>query len=133
MTETPDGPTPSEIDLKQRGPLLLFYLSVVAFLAIEVAATWLFSSPQAVFGVLAPATGAVAIGSLYRLLSLSDERQKQINYQALQFGFLATLALSLLGGIVRGFSVAVVSWGGVVALLLVVWSIGLIFCSWRYR
>lgn len=133
MSETPDRPAPSEIDRKQRAALLLFYLSVVAFLAIEVAATWLFSSPQAVFRILAPVTGVAALGSLYRLFSLSDERQRQINYQALQFGFLATLALSLLAGIVRGFTGAVVSWGGVVALLLVVWSIGLIFCSWRYR
>lgn len=132
----PDEPTerqPSDIDRQQRMPLLLFYLAVVAFLAVLIATNWFFASPPAVVRVLALGTGALAIWSLYRLLSLSDERQRQVNHQALQFGFLATLVLSLLAGAIRGFSVAAVSWGGILALLLVVWSIGLIFCSWRYR
>lgn len=133
MPEETNGPKASPRDLKQRFPLLLFYLAAVGFVAVQLTAAWLHSVRQELFRGFAFAIGALAIWSLYRLFNLSDERQKQINYQALQFGFLATLGLSLLAGFVRGFEVMAVSWGGILALLLVVWSIGLIFCSWRYR
>jgi hypothetical protein len=133
MPETTRGPHLTDVDRRQRHSLLLFYLSAVLFLAAQLTATWLISVQRAAFRVLAFGIGALAIGSLYRLFTLSDERQKQINYQALQFGFLATLVVSLMAGLVRGFSVIVVSWGGVLAFLLIVWSVGLILASWRYR
>jgi hypothetical protein len=67
------------------------------------------------------------------LLNVTDERQRQTNQQALRFGFLATLVLSLLGGFVRGFGSPQVSWGGLLALMLIAWSVGLILFSWRYQ
>ena len=76
---------------------------------------------------------AFAVWSFFRLLNLTDERQRRTNYQALRFGFTATLLVSLLGGFVQGFGVSLVSWGGILALQLIAWSVGLILFSWRYR
>ncbi|MFZ3215051.1 MAG: hypothetical protein WA192_03230 [Candidatus Acidiferrales bacterium] len=76
---------------------------------------------------------AFAVWSFFRLLNLTDERQRRTNYQALRFGFTAALLVSLLGGFVQGFGASLVSWGGMLALQLIAWSVGLILFSWRYR
>ena len=123
----------SEIDLKQRHPFLTFYLSAAAFSGAIVLAGRVHSSWQEVARMLALFIGAFATWSFYRLLSLTDERQKQTNEQALRFGFLATLVLSLLTGFVRGFGLPIISCGGILALMVITWSVGLIFFSWRYR
>lgn len=46
--------------------------------------------------------GAFGLWNFYQLLTLADERQRDTNNQALRFGFLATLVVSLLGGFGRG-------------------------------
>jgi hypothetical protein len=79
------------------------------------------------------AIAAFAVWSFFRLLNLTDERQRLTKYQALPFGFTAILLLSLLGGFLQGFGASIVSWGGILALQLIAWSVGLIPFSWRYR
>src|ERR1700685_2192342 len=123
----------SEVDLKQRHPFLAFYLSAAAF-SVALALTSRLHSPwHEAVRVLTFVVAALAVWSFFRLLNLTDERQRRTNYQALRFGFTATLLLSLLGGFVQGFGVSLVSWGGILALQLIAWSVGLIIFSWRYR
>src|SRR5271170_1111068 len=123
----------SEIDLKQRHPFLAFYLSAAAFSAALVLTNRLHSPWHEAIRILTFVIAAFSVWSVFRLLNLTDERQRRTNYQALRFGFTATLLVSLLGGFVQGFGVSLVSWGGILALQLIAWSVGLILFSWRYR
>jgi hypothetical protein len=123
----------SEVDLRQRHPFLAFYLSAAAFSIALVARNRLHSPWHEAIRVLAFVIAAFSVWSFFRLLNLTDERQRRTNYQALRFGFTATLLVSLLGGFVQGFGVSLVSWGGMLALQLIAWSVGLILFSWRYR
>ena len=123
----------SEIDVRQRHPFLAFYLSAAAFSAALALTSRLHSPWREGIRILTFAIATFAVWSFYRLLNLTDERQRRTNYQALRFGFMATLLLSLFGGFVRGFGSPLVSWGGILALLLIAWSVGLILFSWRYR
>jgi len=117
----------SDVDTKQRSLLLWLYGSATAFSVL------LFLSNSQAVRMLGLAVGVFGVWIFYRLLSLADERQKQINHQALRFAFLATLVLSLLAGFVRGFTAPLVSCVGLLAVMLIAWSIGLILFSWRYR
>lgn len=123
----------SEFDIKQRHPFLSFYLSAAAFSVVIVLAGHMHSFWQEVARMLALLIGAFALWSFYKLFRLADERQRQTNEQALRFGFLATLVLSLLVGLVRGFGSPIVPCGAILAVMLIAWSIGLILYSWRYR
>src|SRR5579883_3372742 len=87
----------SDVDTKQRHLLLWLYGAAAAFSVL------LFLPNSQIVRVLTLATGAFGLWIFYRLLNLTDERQKQINHAALQFAFLATLVASLLAGFVRGF------------------------------
>lgn len=109
----------SEVDLKQRYLFLFFYCSAVAFSIMLILDWRAASSWHEVLRTLAAVTGAVALWNFYRLFSLSDERQRRVNDQAVRFGFLVTLALSLVGGFVRGFGSPMVSCGGLLAVMLI--------------
>jgi hypothetical protein len=123
----------SEIDLKQRHPFLGFYVSAAAF-SVALALTNRLQSPwHEAIRILMFVIAAFAVWSFFRLLNLTDERQRRTNYQALRFGFTATLLISLLGGFVQGFGASLLSWGGILTLQLIAWSVGLILFSWRYR
>ncbi|SRR5579883_123240 len=117
----------SEMDTKQQYLLFWFYGAAAAFSVL------LFLSNSLAVRILTLAVGGAGLWCFYRLLNLADERQKQINHQALRFAFLATVALSLLTGFVRGFAVPLVSCAGILAVMLIAWSIGLILFSWQYR
>ncbi len=123
----------SEIDQKQRYPFLVFYLSALAFSVVIAFAGRGPSSWHQGLYFLASVIGLFCLWSFYRLLTLTDERQRDINDHALRFGFLASLGLALAGGFVRGFSAPLVSCGGLLALMIAAWSVGLILYSWRYR
>ena len=130
MWEESENPKSSELDLKQRRPFLMFYVSAAAF-STALGLTGRVHSPwHEAIHVLALALGVFALWSFYRLLNVTDERQRQTNQQALRFGFLATLVLSLLGGFVRGFGSHQVSWGGLLALMLIAWSVGSVNLIW---
>jgi len=126
-------PESSDIDLKQRSPLLAFYLCAIVF-ALALALTGHLHSPwRAVLRAVTTAIAGLAVWSFFRFLRIADERQTRINYQALGFAFTLALAISFFGGFVEGFGAAHVSWLGVLGLLLIPWSLGLIVFSWRYR
>ena len=126
-------PESSDIDLKQRSPLLAFYLCAVAFVVALTLTGYLHSDWREVSRVVSMVIAVFAVWSFFRFLRIADERQARINYQALGLAFILALAVSLVAGFVRGFSAPHISWFGVLGLLLIPWSLGLIVFSWRYR
>ena len=133
MCPESSDPESSAIDVKQRHPFLMFYLSAAAFLAALALTSRLHSLWHQASLVLTFAIAAFAVWRFYRLLSVTDERQRRTHYQALRFGFMVTLLVSLLGGFVQGFGAPLASWGGLLALQLIAWSVGLILYSWRFK
>ena len=121
----PQQPFRDELADRRRTTLLFFYLAaLLSILALGLAAkipffhTFLF---------------VLAILFLLRFLRSNDERERQINYSALTFAFTGTLIFSLAIGFLQSFGFHPVSWLGIPALMTILWSIGLILCSWRYR
>ncbi len=123
----------SAVDEKQRSPLLEFYLSALAFAGALVLIEFLHSPWREILRVLMIVIAGFAVWTLIRFLKVADERQRQTNFRALRFAFVAGLVLSLFGGFVQGFGILHVSWIGVLGLQLIPWSFGLIFYSWRHK
>ncbi len=123
----------SEIDHKQRSPLLQFYLSALGFAGALVLIEYLHSPWRETLRLLMIAIAGFAVWTLIRFLKVADERQRRTNFRALRFAFVAGLVLSLFGGFVQGFGVLHVSWIGVLGLQLIPWSLGLILYSWRHQ
>ena len=83
--------------------------------------------------VLGTVAAAVAVWFLSRFLHSNDERERQINFRALTFSFCGTLIFSLVVGLFQSAGFPSISWLGIPILMLILWSIGLILHSWRYR
>lgn len=128
----PHQPFPDELANRRRTVLALFYLSaLLSVIAISLFGRILsFRTPLL---VLAVAAAAVAILFLWRFLRSNDEHERQINYRALTFAFTGTLVFSVAIGFLQNFGFHPVSWLGIPALMIILWSIGLILYSWRYR
>jgi hypothetical protein len=122
----------SALDEKQRSTLLQFYVSALGFAGALVLTGYLHSPRREALRVFMIAIAAFAVWTLIRFLKVADERQRQTNFRALRFAFVAGLVLSLFGGFVQGFGVLHVSWIGVLGLQLIPWSFGLILYSWRH-
>ena len=92
----------SDIDLKQRSPLLAFYLCAVAFVIALALTGYLHSAWREVSRAVTMVIAAFAVWSFFRFLRIADERQARINYQALGFAFILALAVSLFWWIREG-------------------------------
>ena len=125
-------PFQNELANRRRAALVLFYIpALVCVIAIGIED----KSPSFRTPLLALAiVGAgVAILFLSRFLLSNDEHERQINYRALTFAFIGTLVFSAAIGFLQSFGFHSVSWLGIPALMVTLWSIGLILYSWRYR
>src|SRR5712664_3004180 len=123
----------SKLDDKQRSSLLEFYLSALGFAGALVLIEYLHSPWREILRLLMIAIAGFAVWILIRFLKVADERQRQTNFRALRFAFVAGLIVSLFGGFVQGFGVLHVSWIGLLGLQLIPWSLGLILYSWRHQ
>jgi heme/copper-type cytochrome/quinol oxidase subunit 4 len=125
-------PFRNELADRRRTTLLHFYLAaLLSVIAISLAGSILpFRTPLL---VLAVAGGGAAILFLLRFLQSNDEHERQINYRALTFAFTGTLVFSAAIGFLQSFGFHSVSWLDIPALMIILWSIGLILYSWRYR
>jgi hypothetical protein len=117
---------------RRRTSLLSFYIAaIVSAIAISIVdRDHSLGKPQLSFAV---AGAAAAIWFLLRFLSSNDERERQINYRALTLAFTGTLIFSLAIGFLQSFGFHSVSWLGIPVLMVILWSLGLILYSWRYR
>jgi heme/copper-type cytochrome/quinol oxidase subunit 4 len=128
----PQQPIRDELADRRRTTLLLFYLAaLLAVIAVSLAGRILpFRTPLL---VLADIGAATAILFLLSFLRSNDEHQRQINYRAMTFAFTGTLVFSAAIGFFQSFGFHPVPWLGIPALMIILWSIGLILYSWRYR
>lgn len=128
----PDQPFRDELADRRRTTLLLFYLAaLLSVVAVSLAGKVLsFRTPLLVMAV-AGATAAILF--LMRFLRSNDEHERQINYRALTFAFTGTLIFSAAIGFLQGFGFRALPWLGIPAFMIILWSIGLILYSWRYR
>jgi heme/copper-type cytochrome/quinol oxidase subunit 4 len=116
----------------RRNTLFFFFIAVLQSAgSISLAAK--IPSFRTLLFVLAVASAGVAIFLLLRFLRTNDEREQQINYRALMFAFVGTLIFSAAIGFLQAFGFRSVSWLGIPALMVILWSIGLVLYSWRYR
>jgi hypothetical protein len=81
--------------------------------------------------------GIVLVGggiwSFLRFLKVADTHQRLINHEATRFPFVGSLLLSLAVGILQRFGFLSGASLLVPALMIGLWSIGLILFSWRYQ
>lgn len=121
-----------DLAARRRTTLLFFYLAaLLPVIAISLVVT--FPPFHAPLLALAIAGAAAAILFLLRFLRSNDEHERQINFRALMFAFTGTLIFSAAIGFLQSFGFHPVSWLGIPALMIVLWSVGLILYSWRYR
>jgi FtsH-binding integral membrane protein len=113
-----------------RNVLWLFYS--LAFLSAIVfsAASYVRASCHWSLLILALAVALAAAFFLVLFLRSRDEREPQINYRALTFAFVGTLVLSLVVGLAQQLGFHSMSWLGIPALMIILWSVGLILNSW---
>lgn len=117
---------------RRRNALLVFYIAALLS-ACAVGLVGKIPSFRALLFALAIGSAGFSVVFLLRFLRANDEREQQINYQALTFAFTGTLIFSLAIGFLQSFGFHPISWLGIPPLMIVLWSIGLIFHSWRYR
>ena len=125
-------PFRDDLSIRRRTTLLFFYLAaLLSVIATSLAARIL--PLRILLFILAVVGAAAAILFLWRFLRSNDEHEQQINYRALTFAFTGTLVFSAAIGFLQSFGFHPVSWIGIPALMIILWSIGLILYSWRYR
>ncbi|MGA7852241.1 MAG: hypothetical protein WCA15_02875 [Candidatus Acidiferrales bacterium] len=117
---------------RRRSALLLFYVSALVS-AIAITLVHKVPSLRTILLALAIAGAGIAILFLLRFLRSNDEREQQINYRALTFSFAGTLVFSAATGFFQSFGFHPLSWLGIPPLMIILWSVGLILYSWRYR
>lgn len=129
MTDQSDVPSPGK---RRRTTLRVFYGFVVAAIAaftLGVRATHL----QGVMTVLGMLLAGGGLWSFLRFLRAADAHQKLINHEATSFAFVASLLLTLVVGLLQRFGFLSDASLLVPALMIALWSIGLILASWRYQ
>jgi len=128
----PHQPFRDELAGRRRTTLFLFYLAaLLSVTAISFVAK--IPSSRTLLFALGVTSASAAIFFLLRFLRTNDEREQQTNYHALTLAFTGTLIFSAAIGFLQRFGLHPVSWLGIPALMIILWSIGLIFYSWRYR
>lgn len=124
--------SPENLAQRRRSVLLLFYVAGTLS-AIAISAAGKVPSLRTPVLAFAVAAAGAAILFLLRFLRSNDEREQQINYRALTFAFAGTLIFSLAIGFSQTLGFHSVSWLGIPVLMVILWSVGLILYSWRYR
>ena len=117
---------------RRRTALRVFYGFVVA----AIAAFTLGARASNSRGVLTAVGILLAGGALWsflRFLRAADSHQKLINHEATSFAFVASLLLTFAIGLFQRFGLFPDAFLLVPALMIALWSIGLILASWRYQ
>ena len=119
-------------DNRRRNSLLSFYSAALTS-AVAIGLSSRTPALRTILLVLGTVAAAVAVWFLLRFLQSTDERERQINYRALTFSFCGALIFSLVIGLFQSAGFHSISWLGIPILMLILWSIGLMLYSWRYR
>ncbi len=122
----------TSLNNRRRNALLFFYTAALMS-ALAVGLNSRTPAFRTILLGLGTVAAAVAVWFLLRFLHSNDERERQINFRALTFSFCGTLIFSLVVGLFQSIGFHSISWLGIPILMLILWSIGLILYSWRYR
>ena len=128
----PHQPFRDELAKNRRTTLFLFYVAAL-FSVVSVSFAARIPSLRAFLFVLAIAGSGMAILFLLLFLRTNDEHERQINYRALTFAFIGTLAFCVAIGFLQRVGFHTVAWLDIPPLMIILWGIGLILYSWRYR
>jgi len=113
-----------------RNKLWLFYSSAFLSAIVFSTASYARASYHWPLLILAFAVALTAAFFLMLFLRSRDERERQINYRALTFALVGTLVLSLVVGLAQQLGFHSIPWLGIPALMIILWSVGLILNSW---
>ena len=116
-----------------RSVLWLFYSSAFLSAILFNVASYASVSYYRLLLVLAFVTALAAAFFLVLFFRSKDERERQTNYGALTLAFVGTRVFSLGVGLAQQLGFHSVSWLGLPALMISLWSFGLILYSWRDR
>ena len=114
-----------------RTVLWLFYSSAFLSAIMFSVSSYASVSYHTPLLVLALVTALASAFFLVLFLRSRDERERQINYRALTFAFVGTFVFSLVVGLAQRLGFHSLSWLGIPALMVTLWSVGLILNSWR--
>jgi heme/copper-type cytochrome/quinol oxidase subunit 4 len=124
---------PFQDDLGRRRASLVSFYTTAIMSAIALELTHRAPGERTPLLLLTAVAAAAAIWALLRFLRSNDEREREINHRALTFAFAGTLIFSLVVGLFQTVGFHSVSWLGIPALMVILWSAGLILFSWRYE
>jgi hypothetical protein len=130
MTNLSEPQSPKQ---ERKNTLRVFYIFV--FLAIGTL-TLAVRASQAAQGALITLGIVLAGGGIWsflRFLRVADTHQRLINHEATSFAFVASLLLTLAVGLLQRFGFLSGASLLIPALMVALWSIGLILSSWRYQ
>jgi len=130
MTTLPEPQSPKQ---QRINTLRMFYVFV--FLAIgtfnfAVRASQAAQEALIALGIVLAGGG---IWSFLRFLKVADTHQRLINHEATSFAFVASLLLTLVVGLLQRFGFLSGASLLIPALMVALWSIGLILSSWKYQ
>ena len=117
---------------RRRTALRVFYGFVVAAIAAFTLGARA-SNSQGVITAMGILLAGGTLWSLVRFLRAADAHQKLINHEAMSFAFVTSLLLTLVVGLLQRFGLLSGASLLVPALMIALWSIGLILASWRYQ
>lgn len=130
MTTLP-GPQPPK---KQRKDTLrVFYVFVFLAIGTFTFAVRASHAAQEALIVLGLVLAGGGIWSFLRFLKVADTHQRLINHEATSFAFVASLLLTLAVGLLQRFGFLSGASLLIPALMIALWSVGLILFSWRYQ
>jgi hypothetical protein len=126
-------PRPQVLKQQRKNTLRMFYVFVVlAAGTFTLAVNSNQPAQEALFG-LGIVLAGVGIWCFLRFLKVADTHQRLINHEATSFAFVGSLLLTLAVGILQRLGFLAGATLLVPALMIVLWSIGLILFSWRYQ
>lgn len=126
-------PGPQYLKQQRKNTLRMFYVFVVlaaGTFTVAVKANQAVQEALFAFGIVLAGGG---VWGFLRFLKVADTHQRLINHEATSFAFVGSLLLTLAVGILQRFGFLSGASLLVPALMIALWSIGLILFSWRYQ
>jgi uncharacterized protein involved in response to NO len=126
-------PGTQHLKRQRKNTLIIFYVFVFLATGTFTVAVKASQATQEALFVLGVVLVGGGIWSFLRFLKVADTHQRLINHEATSFAFVGSLLLTLAVGILQrlgflsGLSLLIP------ALMIALWSIGLIVFSWRYQ
>ena len=118
---------------RRKNTLSMFYVFVLLATGTFIMAVKARQPAQVALFVLGIVLAGGGIWSFLRFLKVADTHRRLISLEATSFAFVASLLLTLAVGILQRFGFLAGASLLVPALMIALWSIGLILFSWRYQ